>query len=262
MPEAEFDGVQIHYQLDGPQDGPVLVLSNSLGTNLHMWDKILPALAGRFRVLRYDTRGHGQSGVLPPPYTVADLGGDLLNLLDHLELQRVDLCGLSLGGLTAIRLGIHEPSRFNRLIFANTSPRIGTTNMWDERVAAVRQEGMAKLAQSTMARWFTDDFLKNYPEETELPRQNMEQTAPDGYIGCCMAMRDEDLWEEITRIKAPCLIITGESDIATPPTMGLALHTQLSGSEYVQLNAAHLSAWERPEDFQSAVLNFLESARP
>jgi 3-oxoadipate enol-lactonase len=257
MPTADFNGVRIHYTLDGPESAPTLALSNSLGTDLHMWDKVLPALAGRFRVLRYDTRGHGQSGVSAPPYSIAQLAGDLLGLLDHLGLDRVNLCGVSLGGLTAIRLAIHEPSRFDRFIFANTSARIGSPSMWDDRIAAIRASGMKLLAKNIMGRWFTDGFIQQYPQELDLPRSVMEQTSPDGYIGCCLSMRNEDLRGDVARIHAPCLVITGESDIATPPAEGRFLNQNLPQSQYVELRAAHLSPWELPQEFESAVLNFL-----
>ena len=257
MPIAELNGVRIHYTLDGPGDAPTLVLSNSLGTSLHMWDKVLPALAARYRVLRYDTRGHGQSSVPAPPYSVAQLAGDVLGLRDYLRIDRVHFCGLSLGGLTGIWLAIHAPSRFHRFIFANTSARIGNPSMWDERIAAIRASGMVPLAQATMHRWFTDGFMQRHPEELDLPRAMMEQTSPDGYIGCCLSMRKEDLRGEVARIHAPCLVITGESDIATPPAEGRFLHQNLPQSHYVALKAAHLSAWELPREFESAVLNFL-----
>jgi 3-oxoadipate enol-lactonase len=257
MPQADLNGISIHYTFDGPEHAPILVLSNSLGTNLHMWRKVLPALAARYRVLRYDTRGHGQSSASPPPYTIAQLAGDLLALLNHLALDRVNLCGLSLGGLTAIWLAIHEPSRFDKFIFANTSARIGNNAMWDERIAAIRASGMRPLAQATMSRWFTERFIQQHPEELALPRSVMEQIDPDGYIGCCLSMRDEDLSSEVARIQAQCLVITGELDIATPPAQGQFLHNNIPQSHHVELKAAHLSPWELPGDFQSAALNFL-----
>jgi 3-oxoadipate enol-lactonase len=258
MAIADLNGIRIHYALDGPENAPTLVLSNSLGTNLHMWDKVLPALAARFRVLRYDTRGHGQSGVSAPPYSIAQLAGDLLGLLDHLGLDRVNLCGVSLGGLTAIWLAIHEPDRFDRFIFANTSACIGSPSMWDERIKAIHASGMVSLAKAIMHRWFTDGFIQQHPEELDLPRSVMEQTSPDGYIGCCLSMRNENLRSDVARIHAPCLVITGEFDIATPPAEGRFLHQSLPQSQYAELQAAHLSAWELPQDFQSVVLTFLD----
>ena len=260
MPAADLGDVRIHYRFDGPEDGPVLVLSNSLGTNLHMWNKVLPALAARFRVLRYDTRGHGQSSVTEPPYSVAQLAGDLTELLDHLELTQVKLCGLSLGGLTAMWLAIHEPERFERLIFANTAAKIGNAAMWNERIAAIRAEGMTPLAAATMRRWFTEAFVRESVQELALPRAVMAEMAADGYIGCCMALRDEDLRGEIGSIAAPCLVIASTYDVATPVGDGRALHAGLAHSEFVELEAAHLSAWELPEPFAAAVLRFLDGA--
>lgn len=257
MPTADLNSVRIHYTLEGPAEAPTLVLSNSLGTNVHSWDNILPALASRYRVLRYDTRGHGQSTVSDPPYSIPQLGSDLLQLIDHLRLDRPHLCGLSLGGLTAIWLAIHHPSRFNRFIFANTGARIGTVPMWDDRIATIRTSGMKPLAETMMHRWFTSSFMQQHPQEIALPRAVMEQTDPDGYIGCCLALRDEDLRPHVTEIQSQCLVITGTYDVATPPNLGQWLHEQLTHSKYIELEAAHLSAWEVPEAFQSAILDFL-----
>jgi 3-oxoadipate enol-lactonase len=257
MPTAELGAVALHYRFDGPADAPALVLSNSLGTDLHMWDKAVPALSQRFRVLRYDTRGHGKSSVTEPPYTIPQLAGDLVHLLDHLNLDPVDLCGLSLGGITAIWLAIHEPARFKRLVFANTSPRILSPKAWDDRIAFIRSSGMQQLAQVTMTRWFTTEFLASQPQEIEYPRSVMEAIAPAGYIGCCAALRNADLRPDVGRIQSPSLVITSHFDVATPAADGLALHNGLANSRYVALEAAHLSAWERPQEFTSAVLGFL-----
>lgn len=257
MPIAQFDDVRVHFQLEGPEDAPVLALSNSLGTDMSMWDKVAPAWAARFRVLRYDSRGHGQSSVTAPPYSIELLARDLLKLLDHLGLERINLCGLSLGGLTAIWLGIHEPSRFDRLIFANTAAKIGNAAMWNERIGFIHENGMAPLASATMHRWFTERFIQRWPEQLEMPRSVMESTAADGYIGCCLALRDEDLRGQIGRISNRCLVISSAHDVATPAADGRLLHQELRDGEYVELEAAHLSAWERPEEFQTAVLRFL-----
>jgi 3-oxoadipate enol-lactonase len=262
MPRAELSGAEIRYSLDGPADAPVLVLSNSLGTDLHMWDKVVRGFSERFRVLRYDTRGHGESSVSEPPYTVSQLAQDLVRLLDHLHLDRVNLCGLSLGGITAMWLAIHEPSRFEKLIFANTSPRITSAKAWNERIAFVRASGMHELAKVTMPRWFTADFLASNPNAVDPLISVIESTSPDGYIGCCAALGNKDLWAEVNRIQAPSLVITGEFDVATPAADGQALHNILSNSHYVELKAGHLSAWERPHEFQSAVLGFLAQPAP
>jgi 3-oxoadipate enol-lactonase len=244
MPTLETGDVRLHYEQSGAVDGPVLVLSNSLGSNLHMWDKVLPSLEKNFQTLRYDTRGHGNSSVPPPPYSIEQLGGDLLLLMDHLSIDRAHLCGLSLGGLVSQWLGIYAPERFERLIFANTAARIGTRDGW---------------ALQTVERWITLAYREQHPAEMETIRQMLAATNPAGYCGCCAALRDTDLRGEIPAIEAPCMVITGTHDPATPPSDGRAIQSALRDSCYVEFDSAHLSAWEKAEEFAGAVLSFLRT---
>jgi 3-oxoadipate enol-lactonase len=257
MPSADLNKVRLHYEVSGPATAEVLVLAHSLGANLHMWDKIVPALERKFRVLRYDSRGHGLSSVPPAPYTLAELAGDVAELLSYLDLERVHLCGLSLGGMVAMWLGIHEPERIGRLILANTGARIGTREGWDERVAGIRESGMQSLANATLGRRFTPRFQDDHPQEMETIRAMIKHTPEEGYIGSCAALRDGDLRAQVGAINARTLIVTGNADPATPPEDGRWLHAALSNSIYIELEAAHLSAWESPEKFQRAVIDFL-----
>jgi 3-oxoadipate enol-lactonase len=258
MPTAENGEVCIHYELSGERSGAVLVLSNSLGSSLHMWDEVTSIFDGSYRVLRYDTRGHGRSSTPQEPYTMAQLAGDLLFLLDYLEIERANMCGLSLGGLVAMWIGIHEPKRVGGLILANTSARIGTREMWEQRIAAVESSGMAPLAVATLERWFTPSYRQQHPQEMETIRNMIGATNAKGYIACCGVLRDTDLRQEVAGIDAPCLVITGTHDPATPPSDGRALHSALRNSHYVELDTSHLSAWERPGEFGCAVHAFLE----
>jgi 3-oxoadipate enol-lactonase len=251
--------VHLHYEQSGPLNGPVLVLVNSLGSNLHMWDKVLPSLEKSFQILRYDTRGHGKSSVPPPPYSIEQLGGDLLLLMDHLLIDRAHLCGLSLGGLVSQWLGIYAPERFERLIFANTAARIGTRDGWEQRITMVQSSGMEVLALQTVERWITPAYREQHPAEMETIRQMLASTNPAGYCGCCAALRDTDLRVEITAIEAPSMVITGTHDPATPPSDGRAIHSALRDSSFVELDSAHLSAWEKAEEFADAVLAFLRN---
>ena len=259
MPTLETGDVRLHYEQSGAVDGPVLVLSNSLGSNLHMWDKVLPWLEKSLRILRYDTRGHGKSSVPPAPYSIEQLGGDLLLLMDHLSIDRAHLCGLSLGGLVSQWLGIYAPERFERLIFANTAARIGTRDGWEQRIAMVQSSGMDGLALQTVERWITLAYREQHPAEMETIRQMLAATNPTGYCGCCAALRDTDLRGEIAAIEAPCLVITGTHDPATPPSDGRAIQSALRDSCYVEFDSAHLSAWEKAEEFAGAVLSFLRT---
>ena len=259
MPTLEKGDVRLHYELSGAMNGRVLVLANSLGSNLHMWDKLLPSLEKNLRLLRYDTRGHGQSSVPPPPYSIEQLGGDLLLLMDNLSINRAHLCGLSLGGLISLWLGIHAPERFERLIFANTAARIGTHDGWEQRIAMVQSSGMGVLAPQTVERWLTPAYRAQHPTEAETIRQMLAATNPDGYCGCCAVLRDTDLRAEVATIEAPCLVITGTHDPATPPSDGRAIHSALRDSSFVEFDSAHLSAWEKAEEFAAAVLAFLRT---
>lgn len=262
MPKIEDGGVSLHYELSGITGADVLMFSNSLGSNLRMWDKVLPAFESRYRVLRYDMRGHGESGVPAGPYTVDQLSGDILSLLDHLGIERVDFCGLSIGGMLAMWMGIHAPQRLRRLILANTAARIGTREIWDQRIAALQTAGMASLALMTLERWFTRSYRDAHPDEMEMIRAMVAATDATGYEACCGALRDTDLRGEISAISAPTLIIGGTHDPATSRSDGLALRSALPDSNYVELNASHLSAWERAEEFAAVALEFLSAGQP
>lgn len=259
MPKVEIGEVRLYYELSGTVKGDILIFSNSLGSNLHMWDKVLPRLEKSYRVLRYDMRGHGESTAPPGPYNIAQLGRDALHLIDHLGLDCVHICGLSLGGMVAMWLGTHVPHRVGRLILANSGARIGTPQMWDERIAAVQNSGMAPLALIGLQRWFTPGYRDRHPEEMETVSGMIANTDPQGYVACCGVLRDTDLRNDIRSIEAPCLVITGTHDPATPPSNGLALYAALRNSSYVELDASHLSAWERAEEFADAVLAFLRA---
>jgi 3-oxoadipate enol-lactonase len=256
MPITDNGEVRIYYELSG-SGAELLVLSNSLGSSLRMWDKVVPALEAHHRVLRYDTRGHGASNVPTPPYTLDQLGSDVLFLLDHVGADRVNFCGLSLGGLTGQWLGIHAPQRLGRLVLANTAARIGTHEMWDQRIATAKGAGMEALAPAIVERWFTLQYRERHPLEMEIIRGMIGSIDPDGYAGCCGVLRAADLRGEIASIAAPCLVITGKHDPATPASDGRALSAALRDAQYVELDSSHLSAWEVADEFADAVLAFL-----
>jgi 3-oxoadipate enol-lactonase len=257
MPIAEIDGARVYYEWSGRADAETMVLVNSLGSDLHIWDKVVPAFEQKYRVLRYDVRGHGLSSTSTRPYTIAQLGAELLGLFDGAEVGQAHVCGVSLGGMLGIWMGIHHPKRAGRLILANTAARIGTREGWDERIAAVRGGGMAPIAQLMPGRWFTERYRQEHPLEMEQICRMIEGTSSEGYIGCCEVLRDADLRGDLGRIDAPSLVIAGSADPATPPAGCRALHAALRNSEYLELDAAHISPWERGEEFAAAVLNFL-----
>jgi len=258
MALTKINGASFHYRLDGPADAPAVVLSNSLGTNLAMWDDQIPALTQKFRVLRYDSRGHGLSEVTPGPYTIAGLAQDVVGLVDALQIPTAHYCGISVSGLIGQWLGINAVWRFKSLTLCNTAARIGTTDGWNTRIAAINEGGMAPIANGVVPRWFTEDFAKRAPAQVESARQMLLHTLPEGYIATCAALRDEDLREAISRINLPTLVISGAQDTATTPADGRFVAEKIPGAQYLELNAAHLSNIEAAEPFTTALLNFLE----
>ena len=257
MPAAENGQVRLHYTLSGNAGGQLLVMSNSLGSSLRMWDKVLPGFEAHYRVLRYDTRGHGASSIPAPPYSLDQLGQDVLFLLDQLGAARAHFCGLSLGGMVGQWLAINVPKRFGRMILANTAARIGTPRLWQERIATVQESGMSPLADVTLTRWFTPEYCEHHPNEMTFIRQMIASTNPHGYAACCGVLRDSDLSDAIASSSTPCLVIAGKHDPATPPADGHALAAALRRAEYLELEASHLSAWEQAEAFAQASLSFL-----
>jgi len=257
MAFVDLEGGRFRYELDGPRDAPVLVLSNSLGTDLSMWQPQLAAFTSRLRVLRYDQRGHGESAVTPAPYTMEQLGRDVLRLLDALGIERASFCGISMGGATGMWLGVNAPERLDKLVLCNTGARIGTAELWNARIAAVRQSGTAGIAQGLMERWFTPAFREREPQTVERMRRIVERTSTEGYVGCCEAIRDHDERGTVSRIRLPTLVIAGTQDVATPPADGRFLAERIPGSRYLELDVAHLSNIEMPREFNDAVLRFL-----
>jgi 3-oxoadipate enol-lactonase len=249
----------MHYEMDGPADAPTLVLSNSLGTNLSLWDSQLPIFSQNFRVLRYDSRGHGQTSVTQGEYSVEMLARDVLQLLDSLNLARVNFCGLSVGGMTGMWLGVNAPHRLENLVLANTAPTIGNPDMWNERIKAVREGGTKAVAQQVIERWFTPEFCASHPDEITKTRQMIESTSTDGYAGSCAAVRDFDFWEKVGAIRAQALVITGSHDSSVPPSDAQNLANHISGARYIELAAAHISNVEAASRFTDEVSSFLRS---
>jgi len=258
MTYIQISGTRFNYRLDGSAGAPWVVLSNSLGTNLAMWDAQASALNEKFRVLRYDSRGHGRSDVTPGPYTIAGLGRDVIGLLDALQIPIAHYCGLSIGGLIGQWLGINAAKRFKSLTLCNTAARIGTTDAWNTRIAAVREGGMVAIASGVVARWFTEDFAKRAPETMEATRQMLLHSAPEGYVATCAALRDEDLRDAIARVSLPTVVISGSKDTSTTAVDGQFIAGKIPGAEYLELDAAHLSNIEAAGPFTAALLKFLE----
>ena len=259
MTHIKLGNLKVRYELSGEPGAPVVVFSNSLGTNLGMWDPQAEALESRFRVLRHDTRGHGETTVTPGPYSVDQLGRDVLRMLDALNLDRVHFCGLSLGGMIGMWLGVHAPERLHSLVLANTAARIGTVDGWNARIERIREVGLQAAAASILERWLSPEFRLRSPELCQVLERMLVATPAEGYVACCAALRDADLREEIATIRLPVLVIGGAKDLATPPADTRAVAERIPGARYVELDAAHLSNLEATTKFSAELRRFWAS---
>lgn len=251
---------ELHYTLEGPQNAPVLVLSNSLGTDLHMWDAQMAAFTEHFRVLRFDTRGHGQSLVTPGPYRIEQLGRDVLALLDALHIEKAHFCGLSMGGLIGQWLGINAGDRLLKLVLCNTAAKIGDPSIWNPRIETVLRDGtaaMVALRDASIARWFTVDFAQANPMAAKRITDMLAATSPEGYAANCAAVRDADFRDQLSSIRVPLLVIAGTEDAVTPPSGGHFIEQHVPGAEYAEFYAAHLSNVQADAAFNERVLGFL-----
>ena len=253
--------IDVHALVEGPADAPVVVLSNSLGATLAMWDPQVPALTERYRVVRYDTRGHGRSPVPDGDSTIDDLADDLVALLDRLEVQRAHVVGLSIGGMTAMRLAARNPERVDRLALLCTSAHTGNPDAWVERAQTARTQGTGALAETVVGRWFTPDFASANPELVAEMRATIEGISDEGYASCCAAVGGMDLRADLARITAPTLVVSGLDDPALPPEHQTAIAEAVPGAQLLQLTpAAHIANLEQPQQVTDALLAHLGSA--
>jgi 3-oxoadipate enol-lactonase/4-carboxymuconolactone decarboxylase len=257
-----MSAVDVHADVQGPEDAPVVLLAGSLGSTLEMWDPQVAALAERFRVVRYDARGHGRSPVPPGPYSLDDLVDDAVALLDRTGVQRAHLVGLSLGGMTALRLAAREPQRVERLAVLCSSAFLPPGSAWLERAALVRSQGTAAVAEAVVARWFTDGLRAREPQVVAEMQRMVGGTPAEGYAACCEAIAGMDLREDLARIVAPTLALAGRDDPATPPEHLEAVAAGVADGRVVVLpNAAHLASWEQATAVNAALLTHLAPAR-
>jgi len=257
MPIAKLADAQICYELSGPEHAPAVVLSNSLGTTHRMWDPQVATFTRHFRLLRYDTRGHGQSSATPGPYTIDKLSWDVVHLLDFLGLDRVHFCGLSMGGMTGMFLGANAAKRFHKIVLCSTAAKIGTPESWNARIDAVHKGGMHAVAAGVVERWLTPGYRSSHAAETAAVLRMLEDANAEGYMANCAAVRDADLRQSLQNIKIPTLVLSGTHDPATPPADGQFLAKHIPGASYVELNAAHLCNIEAQDDFNTQVVDFL-----
>ena len=252
------DGIRIRYRLDGPRHLPTLALSNSIGTDLHMWDAQIPQLTRHFRVLRHDARGHGRSDAPPAPYSLDRLGHDVVELLDALELQRVHFLGLPLGGFVAQWLGVHVPARIDRLVLSNTAAWLGPPRQWNDAIAAVMaRPDMSQTAEMFVRNWFPAAALEEDDKDVQAFRRTLLAMSREGIAGSWAAIRDADLRRTIALIPCPTLVIAGEHDRVTTVAHGEEMASTIPGARLRVLPTVHLPNVERPEDFANEVLAFL-----
>lgn len=259
MPYADLAQSRLFHVIDGPQDAPVLMLSNSLGTCADMWARQLPAFTRRYRVLRYDTRGHGRSSVPGTDYAFDALVGDVIGLLDHLRIDKVDFCGLSMGGPTGMGLALAQPHRVGKLVLCNTAARIGTAESWQTRIDAVRRDGLENMAATIFERWLTPAYRAAEPGLSQVLLDMLRRTDDTGYARACAALRDLDLRPRVADIAAPTLVIGGTHDLAATPQQGRELAAALPRADYRELDASHISNWEKSREFTDLVMDFLAS---
>tara|TARA_R110002110_G_scaffold85854_7_gene224063 strand:- start:940 stop:1728 length:789 start_codon:yes stop_codon:yes gene_type:complete len=248
--------VRLHYRVDGPDDGAPVVFSNSLGTDLRLWDPILPLLPAGLRIIRYDKRGHGLSSCPSGPYSMGSLVTDVEKLMDHLNVKDSVFVGLSIGGMTAQGLAVKRLDLVRAMVLSNTGAKIGTPDMWDERIAAVKAGGIEALADAVMERWFSEGFRKT--PELELWRNMLVRGEDDGYAGCSSAISGTDFFTTTATLRLPTLGIAGSEDGSTPPDMVRETVDLIPGSKFHLIrNAGHLPCVEQPQEFARVLTDFL-----
>jgi 3-oxoadipate enol-lactonase len=260
MPLTEVNRTTINYRFDGPEEGPVVMLSNSLASDLTMWDTQIPALVeAGYRVLRYDSRGHGQSAVPEGPYSIELLADDAVGLMDALGLEKVQFCGLSKGGMVGQMLATQYGDRLHSLVLSSTSAYMSLREIWDERIKTVRKSGMKAVVDATIDRWFTKAGQDRLPSDVEKARRLILNTPVNGFCACCAAIRDMDQRDSIRSVSTRTLVVVGEHDPGTPVSAAELIHKRIASSELrIISDAAHFVNVEKASVFNDALLEFLE----
>ena len=258
MAFAPVNDMVLHFRVEGSEDAPALVLVNSLGTDARIWDSVIARLAGRYRVISYDKRGHGLSDSPGGDYSLDDHVSDLAGLLQFLGIERVALAGVSVGGLIAQDFALRYPDRLAALVLCDTAAKVGDVAMWHERIATARQLGLAALAGPVMARWFTERFRRERPAEVAGWRNMLARMPVDGYAGTCAALRDADLRGAIAAITVPTLVVVGEQDLATPVELVRGMAQAIPGSQFVTIpDCGHIPSIEQPQALTALMTRFL-----
>lgn len=257
MPTFQKQDVSLNYQTFGEKNKPALIFSNSLGTNYSMWQPQIDALKDDFYIVCYDTRGHGQSSAPNHAYTIEELGQDVVDLLDYLNIKQTNFCGISMGGLTGQWLAVYKPEYFNKIIVSNTAAKIGNKDAWLERADKVRQEGLQPISDTAASRWFTDRFIQAKPDVVKTMSENLSKGSPQGYANCCEALAMADLRENLKNAKVPMLVIGGEQDPVTTVADAKAMVDTAQNATLATINASHIANVEKAEDFTQLIKEFL-----
>lgn len=257
MPTFTSNDAQINYQTFGHNHQPALIFSNSLGTQFSMWKAQVEALKKQFYIICYDTRGHGESTAPTGPYTLEQLGQDVIHLMDHLEIEKADFCGISMGGLTGQWLAIHYPERFKHIVVCNTAAKIGQESAWNERAKLVREQGLEPIASTAASRWFTEPFIQSNTAVIAKLSNDLGAGSPEGYASCCEALAKADLTTEISQIRVPMLVIAGTLDPVTTVADGQYLVNQIRNSALFEIEASHISNIEQAHVFTQTLSEFL-----
>ena len=259
MPTFTSNDAQINYQTFGDATKPALIFSNSLGTNFKMWQAQIDFFQQDFFVICYDTRGHGASSAPQGPYSIDQLGQDVVNLLDHLNVEKAAFCGISMGGLTGQWLAIHRPERFNQVVVCNTAAKIGQEQAWNDRAALVREQGLQPFASTAASRWFTEPFIQSNATVVNNLQNDLAAGSAEGYASCCEALAKADVREQLKDITVPVLVVAGQQDPVTTVVDGQFMVERIANSQLFEINASHISNVELPNEFNQAVKQFIQA---
>lgn len=259
MPIFEKKDVTINYETFGNKDKPALIFSNSLGTTYHMWQPQIDALRNDYFVICYDTRGHGKSSAPSGPYSFDQLGQDVINLLDYLNIDKAFFCGISMGGITGQWLAIHYPDRFYHFMLCNTAAKIGNEAAWTARAQLVREQGLAPIASTAASRWFTADFINTHPDVVKALSNVLASGSAEGYASCCEALAGADTREQLKNIRAPITVLAGSEDPVTTITDGQYMVDHTPNATLAIIKASHISNIEKPDTFNQFVRQYLSN---
>ena len=259
MPTFTSNDAQINYQTFGDAANPALIFSNSLGTNFKMWQPQIDFFQQDFFVICYDTRGHGASSAPQGPYSIDQLGQDVVNLLDHLNVEKATFCGISMGGLTGQWLAIHRPERFNQVVVCNTAAKIGQEQAWNDRAALVREQGLQPIASTAASRWFTEPFIQSNATVVNNLQNDLAAGSAEGYASCCEALAKADVREQLKDITVPVLVVAGQQDPVTTVVDGQFMVERIANSQLFEINASHISNVELSNEFNQAVKQFIKA---